>query len=32
MANSKADGTEPTIEDGKFTANGGNTPWQVRCR
>jgi hypothetical protein len=32
MANSKADGTEPTIKDGKFTANGGDTPWQIRCR
>jgi hypothetical protein len=32
MANSKTDGTEPTIKDGKFTAGGGDTPWQVRCR
>ncbi len=32
MANSKADGTEPTIKDGKFTHNGSETPWQVRCR
>jgi hypothetical protein len=32
MANSKADGTEPTIKDGKFTANGQDTPWQTRCR
>jgi hypothetical protein len=32
MANSRADGTEPTIRDGKFTGNGGETPWQVRCR
>jgi hypothetical protein len=32
MANSKADGSEPTITGGKFTANGADTPWQVRCR
>jgi hypothetical protein len=32
MANSKADGTEPTIKGGKFTANGHDTPWQTRCR
>jgi hypothetical protein len=32
MSNSKADGTEPTIKNGKFTANGNDTPWQVRCR
>jgi hypothetical protein len=32
IANSKADGTEPTIKDGKFTFNGSETPWQVRCR
>ena len=32
MANSKADGSEPTIKDGKFTHNGSETPWQVRCR
>jgi hypothetical protein len=32
MSNSKADGSEATIIDGKFTANGSNTPWQVRCR
>jgi len=32
LSNSKADGTEPTIKNGKFTANGNDTPWQVRCR
>ena len=32
IANSKADGTEPTIRDGKFVHNGSETPWQVRCR
>ena len=32
IANSKVDGTEPTIKDGKFTATGGDSPWQVRCR
>lgn len=32
IANSKVDGTEPTIKDGKFTTNGADTPWQVRCR
>jgi hypothetical protein len=32
MSNSKADGTEPTIKDGIFTANSSPTPWQVRCR
>ena len=32
MANSKVDGTEQTIKDGKFTANGNDTPWQIRCR
>jgi hypothetical protein len=32
MANSKVDGTEPTIKDGKFPASGGDSPWQVRCR
>jgi hypothetical protein len=32
MSNSKADGTEPTIRNGKFTSNGQDTPWQVRCR
>ena len=31
MANSKSDGTEPTIKDGKFTANGHDSPWQTRC-
>ena len=31
-ANSKTDGTEPTIAKGNFTANGKATPWQVRCR
>ena len=30
--NSKADGTEPSIKDGKFTSNGNDTPWQARCR
>jgi hypothetical protein len=32
VANSRADGTEPTIKDGKFTANGHDSPWQTRCR
>jgi hypothetical protein len=32
MSNTKADGTEATIVNGKFTANGNDTPWQVRCR
>jgi hypothetical protein len=32
VANSRADGTEPTIKDGKFTANGHESPWQTRCR
>lgn len=32
LANSRIDGTEQTIKDGKFTANGGITPWQTRCR
>jgi hypothetical protein len=32
MSNAKADGTEPTIRNGKFTANGNDTPWQVLCR
>ena len=32
IANSKADGTERTIEGGKFIANGRDTPWQTRCR
>jgi hypothetical protein len=31
MANSKSDGTEPAIKDGKFTANGQDSPWQTRC-
>jgi hypothetical protein len=32
IANSKVDGTEQSIKDGKFTANGRDTPWQARCR
>ena len=32
LANSRTDGTDETIKDGKFTANGGVTPWQTRCR
>jgi hypothetical protein len=32
LANSRTDGTEETIKDGRFTANGGVTPWQTRCR
>jgi hypothetical protein len=32
MANSRVDGTEQTIKDGKFTYNGTDTPWQIRCR
>lgn len=32
MSNSKTDGTEQTIKDGKFTYDGKATPWQVRCR
>ena len=31
-SNSKADGTEPTITNGKFTSNSQDTPWQTRCR
>jgi hypothetical protein len=32
VANSRIDGTDQTIKDGKFTANGATTPWQSRCR
>jgi hypothetical protein len=32
MSNSRIDGTEVTIKDGKFTANNNLTPWQTRCR
>jgi hypothetical protein len=32
ITNSKADGTEPTIKDAKFTTTGADSPWQVRCR
>ena len=32
LANSRIDGTDQTIKDGKFTANGATTPWQPRCR
>ena len=32
LSNSRIDGTDQTIKDGKFTANGGTTPWQSRCR
>ena len=31
VANSLADGTSPTIRDGKFVHNGAETPWQQRC-
>jgi len=32
MGNSKIDGSEQTIKDGRFVHNGADTPWQVRCR
>ena len=32
LANSRIDGTDQTIKDGKFTSGGGTTPWQSRCR
>jgi hypothetical protein len=32
MANSRVDGSEVTIRNGKFTHNNGLTPWQTRCR
>ena len=32
LANSRIDGTEQTIKDGKFTSGGATTPWQSRCR
>jgi len=32
IANSRVDGSEVTIRDGRFTANGQEAPWQVRCR
>ena len=31
IANSLADGSQPTIVNGKFTANGAATPVQTRC-
>jgi hypothetical protein len=31
ITNSRVDGTEQTIRDGRFTANGNTTPWQTRC-
>jgi hypothetical protein len=32
MANSRIDGKEQTIRNGRFTHNNGVTPWQTRCR
>jgi hypothetical protein len=32
VANSRTDGTDVSIKDGKFTATGKPTPWQTRCR
>jgi hypothetical protein len=32
MNNSRIDGTDPSIRDGKFIHNGALTPWQTRCR
>ena len=32
MFNSRVDGTQVTIRNGKFTHNNGITPWQTRCR
>jgi hypothetical protein len=32
MSNSRIDGTEQSIRDGKFIHNGALTPWQTRCR
>ena len=32
MSNRNVDTNEYTIKDGKFTANGNDTPWQTRCR
>lgn len=31
VSNSLADGTSPTIRDGKFVHNGAETPWQQQC-
>ena len=32
IANSNADGTDVSIRDGRFVANGNKSPWQTRCR
>jgi hypothetical protein len=32
LTNSRIDGTDQTIKDGKFTTGGATTPWQTRCR
>jgi len=32
MSNSRIDGTDQSIRDGKFIHNGALTPWQTRCR
>jgi hypothetical protein len=32
MNNSRIDGTDQSITDGKFIHNGALTPWQTRCR
>ncbi len=31
MANSKADGTDPSIRDGRFVGSGIQASWQTRC-
>lgn len=31
LSNSRIDGTQVTIRNGKFTHNGHTTPWQTRC-
>ncbi len=32
ISNRNVDTNEYSIKDGKFTANGNDTPWQARCR
>ena len=32
LSNSRIDGADQTIKDGKFTSNSATTPWQTRCR
>jgi len=32
MSNRNVDTNEYSVKDGKFTAKGGETPWQTRCR